>query len=208
MKTLLRVLTPVPLAMVLSLSPVAAQQAGDPSKPVATTGNGSSTKSGASVAADYRLVTGDKLRVEVYKDPQLSQQLQIRPDGKITLPLVGDIPAAGKTSYELRDNIVASLKEYISNPVVTVIVVETMPQVVYVVGEVNSPGAQPIHGQITVLQALAGAGGFKDFAKKKDIRIQRPTPNGITVLRFNYNDAVNGRSKPIFVQPGDTIIVP
>ena len=93
-------------------------------------------------SADYRLAAGDKLRIEVYKDAQLSQSLQVRPDGKITLPLVGDVAAAGRTPIELRDAISAALKEYITNPVVTVIVVETRPpQVVYVTGEVNKPGA-------------------------------------------------------------------
>jgi polysaccharide export outer membrane protein len=161
-----------------------------------------------STVADYRLVAGDKLRIEVYKDAQLSQSLQIRPDGKITLPLVGDIAAAGRTSNELRDAIASSLKEYNTNPLVTVIVVETVPPLIYVTGEVNSPGSQPLVGDLTVLQALAAAGGFKDFAKKNDIRVQRKTASGITTLRFNYKDAVNGRQKPIHLQPGDTIIVP
>ena len=89
--------------------------------------------------ADYRLAVGDKLRVEVYKDAQLSQSLQVRPDGKITLPLVGDITAAGLTSIELRDQIASALKEYVTNPVVTVIVVETVPPVIYVMGEVAQP---------------------------------------------------------------------
>jgi polysaccharide export outer membrane protein len=158
--------------------------------------------------ADYKLVPGDKLRIEVYKDAQLSQSLQVRPDGKITLPLVGDIPAAGRTSTELRDVITSSLKEYNTNPVVTVIVVETVPPTIYVMGEVNNPGPQPLNGEVTVLQALASAGGFKDFAKTKDIRIQRKSPSGLTTLRFNYKDAVNGNGKIIVLQPGDTIIVP
>src|SRR6185436_5199980 len=125
-------------------------------------------------ANDYRLAAGDKLRIEVYKDNQLSQSLQIRPDGKITLPLVGDVTAAGRTSVELRDAIGAALDAYITNPVVTVIVVEAVPQVVFVTGEVNKPGPVPlVNGRISVLQALAVAGGFTDFANRKDIRILR-----------------------------------
>jgi polysaccharide export outer membrane protein len=162
----------------------------------------------APAAADYRLMPGDKLRVEVYKDSQLSQSLQVRPDGKITLPLAGDISAAGRTPLELRDGIVDSLKAYISNPVVTVIVVETMPKTVYVVGEVNSPGPHPMSGPTTVLQALAMAGGFKDFAKKGDIVIRRPTATGATDIRFNYKEALKGETKPLLLQHGDTIIVP
>jgi polysaccharide export outer membrane protein len=166
------------------------------------------TTTATAAANDYRLVNGDKLRVEVYKDPQLSQSLQIRPDGKITLPLVGDVPAAGRTSSELRDSIAASLKEYMGNPVVTVIVVETMPQTIYVMGEVQSPGPQSVRGEISILQAIATAGGFKDFAKKKSIKILRPGPKGTTTLSFNYNDAVKGDAKVINLQPGDTVIVP
>lgn len=197
----------LPALLAVVLAAPAAAQAPKPS-PVPPVGNGSSSTAKAETAADYRLVSGDKLRIEVYKDPQLSQSLQIRPDGKVTLPLVGDVPAAGRTSNELRDAIAASLKEYITNPVVTVIVVETVPPVIYVVGEVNSPGAQPLSGQISVLQALSAAGGLSDFAKRKDIRIQRKTASGMTTLRFNYNDAINGHAKPMYLQPGDTIIVP
>jgi polysaccharide export outer membrane protein len=161
----------------------------------------------AATSNDYRLVTGDKLRIEVYKDPQLSQSLQIRPDGKITLPLIGDVAAAGKTSSELRDTLAGSLKEYIANPVVTVIVVETMPQTIHVMGEVNAPGPQSVTGDISIIQALASAGGFKLFANKKAIKVLRKSPTGVSTLTFNYNDAVKGRGKILALQPGDTVIV-
>jgi len=156
------------------------------------------------VPHDYRLVPGDKLRVEVYKDTQLSQSVQIRPDGKITLPLANDVVAAGRTPLELRNAIVESLKPYVSNPTVTVIVVETTPAVIYVMGEVNSAGPQPLTRPVDVVQALAMAGGFRDFARTKNIMIRR----GTEVIRFNYNDAVRGRTKPVLLQPGDTVIVP
>ena len=182
-----------------------APAASTPAAPVGTSGNPAARPN---TTPDYKLVPGDKLRIEVYKDAQLSQSLQVRPDGKITLPLIGDIPASGRTSTELRDVITTSLKEYNTNPVVTVIVVETVPPTIYVMGEVNNPGPQPLNGEVTVLQALATAGGFKDFAKTKDIRIQRKTASGLTTLHFNYKDAVNGQGKIIVLQPGDTIIVP
>lgn len=162
----------------------------------------------AATSPDYKIVAGDKLNIQVYKDQNLSQALQVRPDGKITLPLVGDVRAEGRTATELRDSLVASLKEYNTNPVVTVIVTETVPPVFYVMGEVNAPGTLPLKGQITVVQALAMAGGFKDFAKKKDIMIQRKGSTGSTTVRFNYNDAIKGNGQPVYVQPGDTIIVP
>ncbi len=160
-------------------------------------------------AADYRLVAGDKLRIEVYRDAQLSQSLQVRPDGKITLPLIGDIKAEGRTSTELRDALVAALKEYNTNPVVTVIVVETVPPVFYVMGEVNTPGTFEIKGQVSAVQALAMAGGFKDFAKPKSIRILRKGAAGSQQsLPFNYKDATEGKGSAVYMQAGDTIIVP
>jgi polysaccharide export outer membrane protein len=170
-------------------------------------GAGSTTPAAASVSKDYQLAIGDKLRIEVYKDPQLSQSLQIRPDGKITLPLVGDVMAAGQTALNLRDTLAKSLREYISNPVVTVIVVETVPPSVYVMGEVNTPGTIPLKDEITVLQALAMAGGFKEFANKKDIRILRRGASGTETIRFNYQDAIDGDPMPVFLRPGDTIVV-
>ncbi len=182
----------------------AQNQSARPPRPVGTAGSGTAT-----TMPDYRLVAGDKLRVEVYKDDKLSQSLQVRPDGKITLPLIGDIAAAGRTSLELRDAIATSLKEYNTNPIVTVMVVETVPPLVYVMGEVNSAGPQPLKGDMTVLQALSAAGGFKDFANTKNIRVLRRGAGGIqTTLSFNYKDAIRGVTKPIVLQPGDTIIVP
>ena len=166
--------------------------AGDTARPRAT-----------DVAADYKLVPGDKLRVEVYKDAQLSQSVQVRPDGKITLPLANDVAAAGRTPSELRDAIVSSLKPFIANPTVTVMVVETVPPVFFVMGEVNAPGTLPLNGKVDVLQGLAMAKGFTDFANKSDIKIKR----GSQVLTFNYKDAVRGKGTPLYLQPGDTIMV-
>jgi polysaccharide biosynthesis/export protein len=205
MKTLT---TSICMLFLLSTVSTAQTQANRPSSgsapaPTGTTGK-STPAATADVAADYRLVPGDKLKIEVYKDPQLSQALQVRPDGKITLPLLGDIPAAGKTSLELRDSIASSLTTYINNPTVTVIVVETEPPLFYVMGEVEGPGPYPLKGQISVVQALAMAGGFKDFAKTKDITIRR----GNQILKFDYKAALKAEGTPMMVQAGDTIIVP
>jgi polysaccharide export outer membrane protein len=157
---------------------------------------------------EYRLSSGDKLRIEVYKDAQMSQSVQIRPDGKITLPLIGDLEATGRTPIELRDTITRQLKEYMTNPVVTVIVVEASAPIAYVMGEVNHPGAVTLQGgQLTVLQALAIAGGLKDFANAKNIRILRRSPTGIQTIAFNYKNAIGG-SAPVYLRPGDTVVVP
>jgi polysaccharide export outer membrane protein len=181
------------------------QRPGTTDKPAASAPVGTS----GSATADYRLMAGDKLRIEVYKDTQLSQQLQVRPDGKITLPLVGDIVAAGKTSMQLRDTISTALEEYITSPVVTVIVTETAPQLVYVNGEVNRPGAFPLTGPLSVIQAIALAGGFTDFADKDDVLITRNTASGTQRIRFDYKAALKDsyKGQPPLLQPGDTVIV-
>ncbi len=157
---------------------------------------------------EYRVTTGDKLRIEVYKDPQLSQSVQVRPDGKITMPLIGDIEATGRTPIELRDSIRDALKEYVTNPTVTVIVVEAATATAYVMGEVNHPGAINLQTPVTVIQALALAGGLKDFANAKNIRILRKNRLGVQLINFNYKEASQSLSAPIYLQPGDTIVVP
>jgi polysaccharide export outer membrane protein len=215
----MKTLTTTLLALALLAPAVASAQGTPPARssqpqpapgPVGTNGKGDdpapprTLPRSADVTPDYRLVPGDKLRVEVYKDPQVSQSVQVRPDGKITLPLANDIMAAGRTPTELRDAIAEALKSYIANPTVTVIVVETVPPVVYVMGEVNNAGPQPLIGRLDVVQALSSAGGFRDFANTKNIRIRR----GSKIIKFNYNDAIKGEASPVFLQPGDTVIVP
>jgi polysaccharide biosynthesis/export protein len=186
-----------------TLAPLAAAGPKDADKKPATQVPGISDE-------EYRLGPGDKLRIEVYKDEQLSQSVQVRPDGKITLPLIGDLDASSHTPIELRDTIVSSLKEYVTNPTVTVIVVEALASQVYVMGEVTHPGTMQLHGPTTILQALAMAGGFKEFANTKDVKVLRPKggANNVETLRFNYRDVINGDAKPFYLRSGDTVIVP
>jgi polysaccharide export outer membrane protein len=192
----------VALATLCTLAPqrAGAQPLEGDTKPVPTA---------PAIAASYRIGPGDKLRIEVYKDPQLSQSLQVRPDGKITLPLLGDLDATGQTPIALRDSIAGKLKEFMTNPVVTVIVVEASPATAYVVGEVNRPGAITMPtGPVTVLQALAMAGGLKDFADSKNIRILRSsTVFGTQAISFNYRDAIRGGTA-LYLHAGDTVVVP
>jgi len=157
---------------------------------------------------EYRLGPGDKLRIEVYRDTQLSQSVQVRPDGKITLPLVGDLEASGRTPVELRDAVMGALKEYMNNPVVTVIVVEAIAASAYIIGGVNHPGAVSLQGNLTVLQALALAGGLTDFADRKNIRILRKGAAGVHSIPFNYNEAVKGSSGSVYLRAGDTVVIP
>ncbi|PYR94692.1 MAG: hypothetical protein DMF84_04325 [Acidobacteria bacterium] len=191
-------------SFLILLSPAFAQEARRAPAPATPS---SSMSTAEEVTPDYRLFPGDKLRIEVYKDSQLSQSLQIRPDGKITLPFVGDVRAAGQTPTELRDALTTSLKEYITNPVVTVIVTESTPQSVYVMGEVKSSGPVQLKGPLSVVQAIAMVGGFSEFAKKKDIRIQRQTGTGIKTLTFNYKEALETNRAPVLLQAGDVVVV-
>jgi polysaccharide export outer membrane protein len=185
-----------------TLAPLAANGPTDDKKPVKPAPGLSNE--------EYHLGPGDKLRIEVYKDEQLSQSVQVRPDGKITLPLIGDLTAASHTAIELRDRITESLKEYVTNPTVTVIVVEALASQVYVMGEVTNPGTMQLHGPTTILQALAMAGGFKEFANTKDVKVLRPRSgsDSIETIRFNYKDVINGDAKPFYLRSGDTVIVP
>jgi polysaccharide export outer membrane protein len=160
------------------------------------------------ISSDYVLTIGDKLRVEVYREPQLSQSVEVRPDGKVTLPLVGDVSAAGITPAKLGESLSEKLRAYLTNPVVTVIVAEATPPAVYVMGEVNSPGMLPLRAPLNVMQALAMAGGFKEFANTKNIRILRRGASGIETIRFNYKEAVESGKRPVVLQAGDTVVVP
>jgi polysaccharide export outer membrane protein len=160
------------------------------------------------LSSEYRLAVGDKLRIEVYKDAQLSQSVQVRPDGKITLPLIGDLDASNRTPIELRDTITTSLKEYVTNPTVTVIVVEAIVPTAYVMGEVNHPGAVTLQSPLTIIQALALAGGLKDFADAKNIRVIRKGVSGVETIDFNYKAALKSSRAPLALRPGDTVVVP
>jgi polysaccharide biosynthesis/export protein len=201
--------TSIPRTLVLAALLVTPGLAGAQSKPTgAATTAAAVTNVRPWEKEEYRLGPGDKLRVEVYKDAQLSQSLQVRPDGKITLPLVGDFVATGKTPIQLRDELAKSLKEYVTNPVVTVIVVEALAAQVYVIGEVTNPQTLVMQGPMTVLQALAQVGGLREFADRDDIRILRKSPNGVQTIGFNYKRAVKGESEAVFLQPGDTVVVP
>jgi polysaccharide export outer membrane protein len=187
--------------------------------PVATTGTAPAPAAAgyaANVAGirpwneqDYRLGPGDKLRVEVYGEPQLSQTLQVRPDGKITLPLIGDVMAAGHTPLELRDGLTTSLKSVLTAPAVTVIVQDAIANQIIVSGEVASPGPQVLLGPVNIIEAIAKAGGPKEFAKQGSIYVLRKTAGGgMQRVDADYKDALHGKTMPIVLQPGDTVVVP
>jgi polysaccharide export outer membrane protein len=159
--------------------------------------------------ADYVIGPDDMLRIAVWKEPDMNATLPVRPDGKISLPLLDDVQAAGLTPLQLKDSITGKLKKYIADPHVTVVVTAMNSQRIFVTGEVTHTGAIPLLPNMTVLQALASA-GFTQFANLKGIYLLR-TENGQQVkLPFNYKDVVKGRhpEQNITLKPGDTVVVP
>jgi polysaccharide export outer membrane protein len=157
---------------------------------------------------DYKIGPQDILRIDVWKEPEISRSVPVRPDGKISLPLLNDVQAAGLTAVQLAKNIRDGLTRFISSPQVTVIVTEINSRRVYCNGEVTRPGAMALLPDMTALQALSSCGGFTQFARVKDIYILR-TEHGQQVQHpFNYKHVVKGKSPDVHLQPGDIIVVP
>jgi polysaccharide export outer membrane protein len=151
----------------------------------------------------------DSLHVAVWKEPELTATLPVRPDGMISLPLLNDVQAAGLTPMQLAASISDKLKKYVSDPRVTVVVTAMNSQRIYMLGEVTHTGAMPLIPNMTVLQALASA-GFTQFANTKGIYILRTENGKQQKIPFNYKQVIKGESmeQNIPLKPGDTIVVP
>jgi|SRR5271157_2761887 len=155
--------------------------------------------------------TEDILNINVWKEPEVSRVIPVRPDGMITLPLVGEIQAKGQTPTQLQDAITAELKKFMADPQVTVIVAEVHSLTFNVVGMVAKPGYYPLTRRMTVLDAIALSGGFQPFAKQKKVYVLRTSADGKQVrLPFNYKDVIKGKhsDENIELQPRDTVVVP
>jgi polysaccharide export outer membrane protein len=162
----------------------------------------------ATTDSSYRIGPQDVLRIDVWKETEISRSVPVRPDGKISLPLLNDVQAAGLTAMELANVISEGLKKFITNPQVTVTVTEILSQRIYVTGEVTKPGAFPLLPKMTALQAISSAGGFTQFANPKKSYVLR-TENGKQVKHpFNYKEVLNGKAEDIPLLPGDTLVVP
>jgi polysaccharide biosynthesis/export protein len=165
----------------------------------------------AEAPPEYMIGADDLLLVNVWKETEISRSVLVRPDGKISLPLIGDLSANGRTPVQLRDDIAARLRAYLSDPEVTVIVQEARSQKFSILGEVEHPGSYPLSKAMTVLDALAISGGFREFAKTSKIFILRVNGDGSRVrIPFSYKEAIQGK-KPhpaIELQPHDTVVVP
>ena len=160
-------------------------------------------------AGEYRIGLDDVVEVAVWRDGDLSRTVPVRPDGKISLPLVGEVPAAGRTAEELQLDIVHRLEPYLTGPKVTVIVKEINAPRFFVMGEVTHPGAFPLRSPVTVLQGLAQAGGLAEFADQNAIVLLRNAGEGVHRYSLRYDDLVEGKpEKAVFLAPGDTLVVP
>ena len=159
---------------------------------------------------DYVIGAGDSLAIQVWREPNLSGNFTVRPDGKITFPLLNDIKAEGLTPLQLKKVLEKGLSRYIANPVVTVVVASAGSKNIYVLGKVNNPGKYPLTGPTTVLQALAEAGGLAEWAKGDEIVILRTENGKQKKIEFNYDDVSKGKhlEQNIFLKEGDTIVVP
>lgn len=163
----------------------------------------------ANVGSDYVIGADDTLHISVWKEPDLTETLPVRPDGKISMPLLNDVTAAGLTPLELRDTITERLKKYIADPRVTVVVTGMNSRRVFATGEVTHTGPMTLLPHMTMLQALAQA-GFTQFANPKAIYLLRTENGKQQRIPFNYKEVVKGNhpEQNIELKPGDTIVVP
>lgn len=194
--------TAIWISLALALASLPALAAGQTS----TSTNGSAPASQA--GPTYVIGPDDTLYISVWKEPDLTETLPVRADGKISMPLLNDVPAAGLTPMQLGAELTDKLKKYVSDPHVTVVVTQMNSQRVYVTGEVLHPGAMNLTPNMTVLQALSSA-GFTQFANTKGIYVLRNEHGNETKLAVNYKKLIKGEGgQNIALKPGDTIVVP
>lgn len=169
-------------------------------------------KSSLIVTPDYIIGPEDVLEITVWKNADLSKQVQVRPDGRISLPLIGDVSAVGKTATQLTQEISTRLKSYMENPTVSIVVREVNSYQIYVLGEVTKPGKYPLKSKTTLLQAITIASGFTQVAARNKIVIFRfgKEGEGLTKIKASYDDIVlrDGSDQNIELKPGDQIVVP
>jgi polysaccharide export outer membrane protein len=158
----------------------------------------------------YVIRSGDLLDIFVWKEPELSRKVLVRPDGRISFPLVQDLEASGLTPIELKTKMETQLAEYLAAPNVTVIVDQINNYTIYVTGKVNGPSGLTLPRPINVLQAIAMVGGFAEFADEGDIKIIRAYGDDYVYLEFNYKDVIKGKKteQNIILRSGDVVVVP
>jgi polysaccharide export outer membrane protein len=195
-----RLLVPLPLVLMACVGMLASQQTANPARPAIDYPN-------APVAGDYKIGNGDVLRLSVWGQDQFDRTVTVRPDGKISLPLVEDITIAGLTVQESQDLLRDKLLPFVKRPLVTVNVTDVRSKVVYVTGEVQRPGAYVLTAPTNLLQIVARAGGVTDFAKTKKVYVFHATGDRVPV---NLKDLMRGRGseQDVVLAPGDTVLIP
>jgi polysaccharide export outer membrane protein len=202
------------IAIVLSAFAVPAGAQSDATTKPASQAPAAATPPQASKSAtgdpNYVIGPQDVLDISVWHEPDLTRQVPVRPDGKISLPLLNDVQASGLTPIKLAEEITTNLKKFVTDPQVTVIVTVINSQRVYILGEVNRAGAYPLLPGMTVLQALSSSGGFSQFANIKKIYVLRTEEGKSEKYPFNYKDVIAGRhaEENIVLKAGDTVVVP
>lgn len=158
----------------------------------------------------YLIGTDDVLSIVYWKDKDMSADAQVRPDGRIALPLINEVQAAGLTPEQLREKITEESKKYMEDASITVVVRQINSRKAFITGEVNKPGPYPLTSATTVLQLISLAGGLREYANSKKIMIMRTVNGKPTSLPFNYKDVVAGKNldQNIELKPGDTVVVP
>lgn len=160
--------------------------------------------------SSYLIGPDDILNVHVWKEPDLTREIVVMPDGRISFPLIGELMAQGQTVTQLKDTLTGKLQDYVTVPQVTVIVMESRSRYIYTIGKVMRPGPYPLKPDMTVLQALSTAGGFAEWADEKNVLIVRRQGEKEAQIPFNYKEFISGKSleQNILLNPGDTIVVP
>ena len=159
---------------------------------------------------EYSVGESDVIRVNVWKEPEVSQTVVVRTDGSISMPLINEVKVAGMTPLTIQQVIAEKLKAYLTNPQVTVTVMEIHSKHAFITGEVARPGGYPLNTETTVLQLIAQAGGFTPFAKKGDIVVLRSIDGKQQRMKFKYKEVISGKKtdQNISLRPGDTVVVP
>jgi len=182
------------------------------STPAITEGLSESASSPATMNVErgYQIGPGDVLDVSVWKDETLTRSCVVRPDGFISFPLIGDVPASGKTIFELKSDMEGKLKRFVPGVVLSIDVKQINSLIIYVIGKVNNPGRFVMVVDVDVLQALATAGGLNVFAKGRKIKIFRHGNNETTIFPFDYDEVVDGKrlEQNIHLRRGDVVVVP
>jgi len=200
----------VAFSLLLALCMGAQEAAGRQHPQAITSAANELAKKVATQDPNYVIGSQDMLDISVWREPDFSRTVPVRPDGKISLPLLNDMQAAGLTPSQLAEELTKSLNKFVTNPQVTIIVTQINSQRFYVLGEATRPGAYTLIPDMTILQALSNAGGFTTYANSKKIYLLRQENGKQQKLSFNYKEIIAGKrtEQNIVLKNGETIVVP